>query len=506
MSMSRARLAGLLARLFRYVVKGDSSDRGVAVAVREAFVWNMLNLLVTQVVGLAIFVMLSYRLSPAIFGVFGLALLLVDLFSQQLKAAAQDAIVQRNSFTPATLSTAFFCLLPVCALVPLAAWGLSGPISVWFKNPNLKEILPVLALSVLFVPVQAVCEAMIARAFGFRTIALRNMGAVLIGGAAGIWTAFSPSAEWALVAQRLAQGAFAMAFLMHNTRWRPRWLFDAQIARPYAVAALQLWAAQISAVAASRLGEGIVGIKLGAASLGLMRVGGRFVETLHGTVTSPISNLWVPGLARVGDDAQKRRKFVLDLLALSAFFSVPAFAGLALVGHDFADAVLSKEYAAAGMVITLLAIMQIWTPLGYFRDGVLAGLRRNQTRLWLSLFDCLLTVLVTLYAVSFGLHGVLWSFVLLGGVLTTIVVFVLSGVLGMPIRAYLGAAAPAYVAAVGMACAVLSLQALTPNMMPLLRLICGAALGAGVYLGILVLAFRPWLNRAWVTLRGRAEE
>lgn len=505
MIMSRARLIGLLARLFRYVVKGDGSDRGVAVAVREAFVWNMLNLLVTQVLGLAIFVLLSYRLSPAIFGVFGLALLLIDLFSQQLKAAAQDAIVQRNSFTPATLSTAFFCLLPVCALVPLAAWGLSGPISILLKNQNLKEILPVLALSVLFVPAQAVCEAMIARVFGFRTIALRNMGAVLIGGAAGIWTAFSPAAEWALVAQRLGQGAFAMAFLMYTTRWRPRALFDGQTAGQYAMAALQLWAAQVTAVAASRLGEGIVGIKLGAASLGLMRVGGRFVETLHGTVTSPISNLWVPGLARVGDDAPERRKFVLDLLALSAFFSVPAFSGLALVGRDFADAVLSKEYAATGLVITLLAVMQIWTPLGYFRDGVLAGLRRNQTRLWLSLLDCLLTVLVTLYAVRFGLVGVLWSCVILGGVLTTIVVIVLSGVLGMPIRSYLGAAAPAYIAAAGMAMAVLGLQALTPDMMPLLRLICGAGLGACVYLGILVLAFRPWLTRAWITLRGRPE-
>lgn len=506
MNMPRTPAGGLLARLYRYVVKHDGADRGTAIAVREAFVWNTANLLITQVLGLAIFLLLSYRLTPTIFGVFALALLLIDLFAQQLKAAAQDAIVQRNGFEPMELSTAFFCLLPLCGLVPLAAWGLSGPVSHWFDSPNLGRILPVLALSVLFVPAQAVCEAMIARVFGFRTIALRNMGAVLIGGAAGLWVAFSPAAEWALVAQRLAQGAFAVAFLMLHTRWRPRALFDRRIAGLFSIAALQLWAAQVSAVAAARMGEGIVGLQLGAASLGVVRVGARFVETLHGPVTSPISNLWVPGLARIGDGIAERRAFVLNLLGLSALFSVPAFAGLALVGHDFADAVLSKEYAGAGGVITLLALVQIWTPLGYFRDGVLAGLRRNQLRLWLSLFDCVATVLVTLYAVRFGLEGVLASWLMLGAGLTALVVFVLSRTLGIAIRTYLLACAPAYAAAFGMACAVLAFQALTPGWMPLLRLLLGAGLGACVYLGIMYFGFRPWLMRALATLRGKGQE
>lgn len=505
MTLPRTPNGGLLARLFRYVVKHDGADRGAAIAVREAFVWNTANLLITQVLGLAIFLLLSYRLTPTIFGVFALALLLIDLFAQQLKAAAQDAIVQRNTFEPLALSTAFYCLVPLCALVPLAAWALSGPVSHWFESPNLGRILPVLALSVLFVPAQAVCEAMIARVFGFRTIALRNMGAVLIGGAAGIWIAFSPAAEWALVAQRLGQGIFAVVFLMLHTRWRPRALFDPQAARSFSIAAMQLWAAQVSSIAAARLGEGIVGIQLGAAALGVMRVGARFVETLHGPVTSPITNLWVPGLARIGDAPSQRRMFVLNLLALSALFSVPAFAGLALVGRDFADALLSKEYVGAGAVITLLALIQIWTPLGYFRDGVLAGLRRNQLRLWLSLLDCGSTGLVTFYATRFGLQGALIAWLILGAGLTALVVFVLSRTLGIPIRSYLLACAPAYGAAIGMACAVLGLQALTPGWMPLLRLVSGAGLGACVYVGILYFGFRPWLMKALATLRGKGQ-
>lgn len=504
MTAPRAPGSGFLSRLTRYVLRRDGAERGVAIAVREAFVWNTANLLVTQVLGLAIFLLLSYRLTPAVFGVFALALLLIDLFSQQLRAAAQDAIVQRNGFEAAALSTAFYCLLPLCALVPLLAWGLSGAVSSWFQSPSLMQVLPVLALSVLFVPAQAVCEAMIARVFGFRTIALRNMGAVLIGGAAGIWVAFSAAAEWALVAQRLGQGAFAVVFLMAHTRWRPRALFDRRLARQFSLAALQLWAAQVTSIAASRLGEAIVGIQLGAASLGVMRVGARFVETLHGPVTSPITNLWVPGLARIGDEAAQRGRFVLNLLSLSALVSVPAFVGLALVGQDFARAVLSDEYSAAGLVITALALIQIWTPLGYFRDGVLAGMRRNQLRLCLSLLDCALTVTVTLYAVRFGLPGVLIAWLILGAALTVVIVCVLSRVLGLTIRSYLAAAAPAYAAALGMAGAVMGLQALSGEWPALLRIIAAAGLGAGVYAAILYLIFRPWLMQALATLRGRS--
>lgn len=503
MNAFRARANAVLGRLVRYVLRRDGGERGVDIAVREAFVWNTANLLITQVIGFAIFLLLSYRLTPMIFGVFALALLLIDLFSQQLKSAAQDAIVQRNAFEPAALSTAFFCLLSICALVPLLAWGLSGPVSAWFHSPGLANVLPVLALSVLFVPAQAVCEAMIARVFGFRTIALRNMGGVLIGGAAGIWMAFTGAAEWALVAQRLGQGAFAVVFLMVHTRWRPRALFDQAFARQFSLAAAQLWAAQVSAIGASRLGEGIVGIQLGAASLGLMRVGARFVETLHGPVTSPISNLWVPGLARIGEAPAERARFVLSLLSLSALVAVPAFVGLALVGQDFARALLSEEYAAAGMVITLLALIQIWTPLGYFRGGVLAGLRRNQLGLALSLLECGVMVAVTLYGARVGLQGVLIAWLIQGAALTGLIVWLLSRVLGITMARYLTAAAPAYAAALGMAGAVLGLQALLGTAPALVRLMLGAGLGAGVYGAILYFGFRPWLMQTLDTLRGR---
>lgn len=502
MSEVTPRPFGRLGRVLGYL-QGRGGDGGVQGAVRDAFVWNTLNTLLSQSVSLGVFLWLAALLPPIVFGVFALALLVVDLFSMQLKAAASDAIVQAKDFSAPALSSAFFALCPICLACPLVAWALGDWAAAAFAAPALAGVLPGLALSIVFVPVIAVCEALVIRSFGYRTLALRNMGGVLIGAAAALAVAFSPAAEWALVAQRLVQSVFAAAFLLAHTRWAPALIWNPAATRRFTAAASQMWMAQVLAVASGRVGAALIGLRLGADVLGLVRVAGRFVETLHQPLTSPVSSLLIPALAKVREDMAQTRRLFLELVGLSALISVPAFVGLALVARDLTALTLTKAYAGAGMVLALTALINAWTPLSYFRDGVLSGLGRNGLRLGVSLGDVVTLGLALWIGSQYGLFETLLAGLAQAAAVAAVTVLLLGAVLQLPPGAFLRAAAPAYVAAAGMAGAVLLFQAQAQHWPGLVRLIASGAVGGCVYAGIVGLCFRAWALRALDMLRGR---
>lgn len=492
----------LRARISR-VLRGGGEALAPRDAVRAAFLWGAINLLLAQVAGFVIFVILSHRLTPVDFGVFALALIVVDLFSLNLRFAAQDAIVQAQDFSDRRLSTAFWCLMGAAlALLVVAAAG-AGPLAAVFSSQGLALVLPALALSGLVMPVQAVCEGLIMNRFGYRTIAIRNIGGVAAGGVAGLAVAFSDAAEWALVAQRLAQGVFAAAFLMGHTRWRPTLQFAREDARSFSVAAFQLWTAQVSAVAAGRLCEAAIGARLGAGDLGQVRMALRFIETLNAPLTAPVSSLLVPGIARIGADTEARRRFFLDLTSLTALLCVPAFVGVALVAQDVVGLLLDPAYAPAAGALAALALIQAMAPFGFFRNGLLAGMRRNGLRLGMAVFDSLVTVAAVAVAAAFSLQAAMAAWLAASALLAAITTGLMCRVLQVAPLRYVAVAAPAYVAAAAMALAVLGVQEFAADWPLAVRFAAAALVGAGVYAGVLALGFKEWAMRALTLLRRR---
>lgn len=494
-----------LSRLWGYLLRKApaAGETGVRSAVRDAFVWNTLNLLSSQGVSLAVFLWLSHALEPAVFGVFALAVLAVDIFTVQLKSAAGDAIVQQADYSPRSLSTAFFCLLPLCAAAPLAAWFSAGWLARLFEAPALAAAAPALALSVLFTPVLAVCEGVALGRFGYRLLALRNVGSVLASALVAVAVGLSPAREWTLVAQRLTQSVFATGFLMLQTGWRPQALFDPAFAMRYSLAALQMWLAQFLAVASGWLGLALMGYRLGPATLGVARVIGRFPETLHGPLTHPVSTLLIPALARLREDPQQTRRLVLELVGLSALLSVPAFAGLAAVAPDLAKALLGPDYADAGAPLAVMALAQVLTPLGYFVDGVLSGLRRNGLRLLLSVFDMLLIGATIWWFAAYGLLAALWGAFGAALITTVLAIGLQRAALKVPAARYLSAAAPAYLAAAVMCLAVTLFRVAAADWPALARLLAACGLGTMVYAAFLWVFFRGWTMRGFDMLRGR---
>ncbi|MEO1361707.1 MAG: oligosaccharide flippase family protein, partial [Pseudomonadota bacterium] len=85
-----------------------SEQKKFGSSFRAALTWNMLNIGVGQVMTLAIFLLLTTKLSPVVFGIFALALVFIEFFNLEGRFSIIDAIVQRQRFDKKSLATVYW--------------------------------------------------------------------------------------------------------------------------------------------------------------------------------------------------------------------------------------------------------------------------------------------------------------------------------------------------------------------------------------------------------------
>ncbi len=476
---------------------GGDAEVSVHAAVRQGFLWNMLNFLFSQGAGIVIFIALSRAVTPAIFGVFALAAVLVDMFSLQGRWASMDAIIQRRDFSSSALSSAFFSLTGIATLVTVGAWAASEWAAGAFATPSLAQVLPALAVTLLLVPPMVIMDALLMRRLQFRAQAIRSIIGTLVGGVVGIAVAFSPAVEWALVAQRFASTLTTVVVLFAFTRWTPSLEFDASTASAFLRRAGQLWGTTVMVSAHVRIIDAFVGLRTGAADVGFVSVARRFESVVHGPVTSPIQGLWVPVLSALREDKAESWRLFLRLSQLAALIALPAFLGLALVANDLIAVVFDDRYLAAGPVLAAVGVQGLFMPAGFFANLVFAGLDRSDLSLKFSLVALAVCTPALWFAAAYGPVAVL---------LTAALVLGLFGVLatGVQIRMLHGryvdfalALVPGYSAALAMSIAVMALKWAAPMDSHFISLVTNVAVGAAVYIGWLFIFHRAQLGEAW---------
>src|SRR5690606_7943691 len=102
-------------------------------------------------------------------------------------------------------------LLIYFAVAPLAA--------VFYKEPILRTIIPVLSIGVLCSPVKLVHKAQLTRQMSFKNLAFIDNSASIIAGLLAVAMAFMGAGVWALVFNSVAAVIIAMPLYFKATRW-----------------------------------------------------------------------------------------------------------------------------------------------------------------------------------------------------------------------------------------------------------------------------------------------
>lgn len=316
--------------------------------------WLVLLRFLERCIGVVSTIVLARLLVPADFGVVAMAmsvyaaLEIMTAFSFDL-ALIQNREAGRDHYDTAWTFNVLFGLGLMVGLIALA-W----PTASFYADDRVAPVMMVLGVAAVIRGLENIGIIEFQRdlnlAQEFKIGLARKIGGFVVTIAAALaWQSY-----WALIAGILTQRliGLVMSFTMHQ--FRPRFSFAAKVE----LLSFTKWLALNNVVlfVVHRANDFIIGRIVGPGALGAYNISYEVSQLPTTEIVFPVSRALFPGFATIANDKSQLRGVYLQVLALTAWFTLPISVGMIFLAEPLVLLLLGAKWEAAIPLITLLSV------------------------------------------------------------------------------------------------------------------------------------------------------
>jgi O-antigen/teichoic acid export membrane protein len=245
-----------------------------------------------------------------------------------------------------------------------------------------------------------------------------------------------------------------------------------------------------------------VGAFIGAAELGLMRVGTRINDFVGQVVVMPLVTVANTHLSELHEDHAAMRRSYLRLTQASAALMSPALVGLSLVAPEAIPILFGPKWTGAVPFVEVIGLLGIVAPINYYFAPTMMALGRSKLVFRQGFLQVAVGMGLALLGATISLLAVAIANVVRGVIVAVWNLSELKGAMKLRLRDVAAFLAPPYLGTAAMAIAVLVLRALIGTELDALaRLVIFGSCGAAVYVTIVAAGGRLRLWPDHVALR-----
>jgi O-antigen/teichoic acid export membrane protein len=462
-------------------------------------IWAVAGSWGREAAGLAVFLVLARLLTPADYGLVGMAAVVIAIAQALVNDVLQVPLIQREDLEPGHLDTAFWSLMVLAVALTLAAIAAAGPVARFFGEPAVATLVRWLSVLPVLNALTAVQTALLKREIRQGVLAARSLLAVAAGGSVGISMALADQGAFSLVGHLLTQAIVGTLVLWTASDWQPGLRISLRHFRDLRASGSYMMAIRLTVLLEQQSPRVLIGYLLGPVAVGLYAVSWRILEILWLTVVLPLSEVALPVFSRLQGDRERFGELLYSVRQLSAMVALPVFVGVALVAPELLPALLGHKWQAAIPVVQLFALQGVSIAIVTITRGtVLQALGRWDLALGVSLLATALTVAGIMLGSARGLVGVAAGMTCVAYLMVPIELYIERRLTGMRLWKQVRAHAPIVCGVLIMAVAVISWRQLIATALePLPILATSVLLGAATYAAVLWLIAQPLVRQAW---------
>jgi lipopolysaccharide exporter len=437
-------------------------------------------------------VILARLLVPSDFGIFAIAMLVVQPVQTLTAFDLRAALIREPQPTRGHFDTAWTCRALQRLAVAALLFLLAPPVAAYFEAPQVTGAIRVLALALGVLAFENIGIVTFRRELRFAKEVTLNAVASFLALVVTIAAAVLLRNYWALVISIAAEHCLytVLTYTMHP--YRPR----------FSLSALhQLWSfsrwiplQNLGLFLNHSLDRLLVARFFGPAPMGLYTLAGG-AAALTAEIVGPVSGALYAGYAKVAGDVRRLSQAYLDSLGMLALLLIPGSIGLLLVAPTLVPVVLGDQWMAAVPIVQALALYHGIHGLSasVYNNLMASGRMRQLTALIYLQLACYAPVILLI-----ALHGTLTAMAVGRAAVALLVAPLLfrsvAGVAEIGLRSIAGVIWRPLAAGLLMAAVVGSLQPGwgTDSLTSLLAQVAAGALSYGIAIvGLWVLNGRP---------------
>jgi teichuronic acid exporter len=336
--------------------------------------WASIELVFDSIIKFSLKLLLAKLLLPEDFGLLGMCMIFIGIISAISRMGIGAALIQKKTDQEAeTLyNTAFWTNIFLAIAMYLIISFVLGPIIAWFyEEPMLKNIIPILSLSIISQPLSLIHGTILTRKLDFKKLSKAYNLSTLISGIIAITTAFLGFGVWALVIDYVLSTSIAIPILMVFTKWKPKleWkkTYFYQI---FGFGAYSTGTSIIRSIANS-VDYLIIGKLLGSSLLGSYTLAFMLTNQLKSFLSRTVNKVMYPVFSKFQDDPVKLKSFFFQILKVNSIMIYPVMAFLVYFGEDVILTFFGNKWVEAVLPLKILAFAMLIELLGNAIDTIL---------------------------------------------------------------------------------------------------------------------------------------
>ena len=405
---------------------------GLGSSVRRGLAWSAVNNTFVRLGGLAVGVVLARLLSPNDFGVYAVALTVQTILITLTELGISADLIRRAGFTERG-PTAATIGLAVSAFMALCMVALAQPVASLLGSDEAAPVIRVMAVTLLLAGLSVVPYSIMQREFMQSRQLLIDAVGLIVSTVVTVALILIGIGPLSIAVGRVAASASTVVLQFWVTKSRPKFSWDASIARQIIAFGVPIAAANLLSWVILSLDNVLVGRNLGATALGFYVLAFNLSSWPMNAVGLTIRSVALPAFSRFRDDGPETQRAFQTSTSLICLLAVPlgtlliAFAG-PLIGFLYGDRWMPSAsiLAALGAFRCLRILFDMFASFLYSRG-------KSRTVLMVQVLWLVALIPAMWIGIrEWGLVGAGWAHVAVG--------------VGVPLPAYLVALSSAHVA------------------------------------------------------------
>ena len=291
----------------------------------------------------------------------------------------------------------------VIAVVLYAGLFFGAPLVARFYNvPELKSMLRILALSLIFHSINGVQNVELNRKMLFKLSFRVSWARVIVSSVTGVALAFAGFGPWALVYASLAGGVTGVVARQLVIKWRPSLTFSWDSIRGLFRFGWKMAAASFLTKAYNELYGLLIGKFYARTDLAFVKKGAHIPKMLGSTADGTLSRVSFSALVRLQDDPRRLRNAMRRMITCSTFVMFPLMACLGLVAEPLIGLLYGERWRPAAPHVQITCFAMAFRPFDSINLQAINARGRSDIYLRLIVFRRIVGLVVMAVALPKG--------------------------------------------------------------------------------------------------------
>ena len=391
----------------------ENSSENIGKKVAKNAGWNYLSFGLSKGLNLVTISILAHLLTPELFSLVGLATLAIDYLSILNDFGLSAALVQRRDRIEESANVVFTLNFLAAICLSGSLFFASSYVATVFKEPAITPILKWLGFSFTINALGSVHKSLLQRDMKFGKKLIPDMGNTLIKGALSIGCALLGYGAWSLVYGQLAGMLLSTILLWVIVPWRPRLLFDGELAKQLFRYGFPIMTDHAFTIIGDSFDYLLIGLYFYSdkAALGIYTLAYRLPDLLVINTLSVLATVFFSAFSSIQTEADVLRKSFLSSLRYVQLLITPLCLGMLVAANPIIRVIFGDQWLLSIPLMQVLSMYALVLSTGFHVGDIYKAIGRPDILLKLAIPILIIRMVALWIGSQYSLIGIAFGHV-----------------------------------------------------------------------------------------------